>query len=139
MPDPLILSTWTFGQRANEAAWPILASKGSSLDAVEAACKDAELDPSNHTVGLSGYPDRDGQVSLDASIMLSPSQCGSVCALRKYVHAISVARRVMEKTNHVLLAGEGAALFAREQGFKPQELVTAQSKAAWEEWRRTKP
>jgi isoaspartyl peptidase/L-asparaginase-like protein (Ntn-hydrolase superfamily) len=139
MPDPLILSTWTFGQRANEAAWPILASNGSSLDAVEAACKDAELDPSNHTVGLAGYPDRDGHVTLDASIMLSPSQCGSVCALKGYVHAISVARRVMEKTNHVLLAGEGAALFAREQGFKHQDLLTLQSKSAWEQWRNAKP
>jgi isoaspartyl peptidase/L-asparaginase-like protein (Ntn-hydrolase superfamily) len=139
MPEALILSTWTFGQRANEAAWPILASKGSSLDAVEAACKDAELDPSNHTVGLSGYPDRDGNVSLDASIMLSPSECGSVCALKGYVHAISVARRVMEKTNHVLLAGEGAALFAREHGFGEQDLLTGPAKDAWEKWRQAKP
>jgi isoaspartyl peptidase/L-asparaginase-like protein (Ntn-hydrolase superfamily) len=139
MPDVLILSTWTFGQRANRAAWPILASGGSSLDAVETACRDAELDPSNHTVGLGGYPDRDGHVSLDASIMLSPARCGGVCALRGYVHAISVARRVMEKTNHMLLAGEGAAQFAREQGFKRQELLTDDANDAWETWRRARP
>src|SRR3954466_7154602 len=101
MTKPIILSTWSFGTRANAAAWPILLSGGAALDAVEAACRDAESDLDNHTVGIGGYPDRDGTVSLDASIMLAPSRCGSVAAVRKFAHPISIARKVMEQTPHV--------------------------------------
>lgn len=132
---PLILSTWSFGQRANRAAWPILAAEGSSLDAVEAACRDAEADLDSHTVGVGGYPDRDGEVTLDASIMLSPSRCGAVAAIRRFAHPISIARRVMEQTRHILLAGEGADAFALEQKFEPTELLTDDARAAWDRWR----
>src|SRR4051812_28989725 len=136
MPDkPLILSTWTFGQRANHAAWPILERGGTSVDAVEAACRDAESDPDNHTVGLGGYPDRSGRVTLDASIMLAPGRCGAVAGVRNFVHAISIARRVMDRTPHVLLVGDGAESFAREQGFEPAELLTDEARAAWEKWK----
>jgi N4-(beta-N-acetylglucosaminyl)-L-asparaginase len=139
MPDPLILSTWSFGKRANAAAWPILASSGSALDAVETACRDAEDDLSNHTVGVGGYPDRDGNVSLDASIMLSPKQRGAVAAVRRFAHPVSIARRVMQRTPHVLLAGEGAEQFAREQGFEETQLLTDQARRAWEEWKKATP
>jgi isoaspartyl peptidase/L-asparaginase-like protein (Ntn-hydrolase superfamily) len=135
MPSPVILSTWSFGVRANAAAWPILASGGSSLDAVEAACRDAEDDLNNHTVGVGGYPDRDGDVSLDASIMLSPSRCGAVAAIRQFAHPVTIARRVMENTRHILLAGSGAEVFALEQGFEPTTLVTPEARGAWEKWR----
>jgi isoaspartyl peptidase/L-asparaginase-like protein (Ntn-hydrolase superfamily) len=135
MTKPLILSTWTFGKRANDAAWPALSTGGSALDAVETACRDAESDLENHTVGVGGYPDRDGTVSLDASIMLSPSRCGAVAAVRRFPHPISIARKVMERSPHVLLAGEGADDFAESLGFTPQPLQTDESYAAWKKWR----
>lgn len=135
MQGPIILSTWTFGKEANAAAWPALSKGGSALDAVEAACRHAESDPKNHTVGLGGYPDRDGNVSLDASIMLAPNRCGSVAAVRRCLHPTSLARRVMEKATHILLAGEGADLFAVEQGLQHQELLTPESRDAWLKWK----
>ncbi len=135
--EPIILSTWSFGQRANAAAWPILQSSGSSLDAVEAACRDAESDLTNHTVGKGGYPDASGQVSLDASIMLSPSRRGAVGCVRNFEHPISIARAVMEKTDHVMLVGDGAEEFARQQKLETTTLLTEPAKAAWEKWRLT--
>src|SRR5258708_4572484 len=119
----LILSTWTFGQRANQAAWPVLARNESSLDAVEIACRDAESDLSNQTVGKGGRPDASGEVSLDASIMLSPARHGAVAYIRQFEHPISIARAVMERTPHVLLFGDGAERFALAQGFEPTELL----------------
>jgi L-asparaginase/N4-(beta-N-acetylglucosaminyl)-L-asparaginase len=135
MPDPIVLSTWSFGARANAAAWPHLSGgSASSLDAVEQACRACEADPQVMSVGLGGYPDQAGEVSLDASIMLSPSRCGSVCYVRRFMHPISIARLVMEKTPHTMLAGEGAERFARLHGMTPAELLTGQSRAAWRQW-----
>ncbi len=125
MVEPILLSTWTFGQRANAAGWPCLtAAKPSSLDAVEHACRASEADPQVMSVGLGGYPDRSGEVTLDAAIMRSPSQCGSVCCVRRFMHPVSIARLVMEKTPHVLLAGDGADRFAKLQGMTPADLLT---------------
>jgi isoaspartyl peptidase/L-asparaginase-like protein (Ntn-hydrolase superfamily) len=135
--EPIILSTWSFGQRANAAAWKILASGGSSLEAAEAACRDAESDVTNHTVGKAGYPDASGRVSLDASIMLSPSQRGAVAFVRNFEHPISIARAVMEKTDHVMLVGDGAEEFARQHGFEPTTLLTDEAKTTWEKWRQS--
>src|SRR3954453_21291848 len=120
----LILSTWSFGQRANRAAWPALANTGSSLDAVEIACRDAESDLTNHTVGKGGRPDASGQVSLDASIMLSPAKRGAVAYVRRFEHPVSIARKVMDATPHVLLVGDGAEQFALKHGFQPADLLT---------------
>ena len=131
----IILSTWSFGQRANRAAWPTLANNGSSLDAVEIACRDAESDLSNHTVGKGGRPDASGRVSLDASIMLSPARRGAVAFVRRFEHPISIARAVMEHSPHVLLAGDGAEEFAIEHGFSPTELLTEEMRLEWESWR----
>lgn len=119
---------------AVEAGWGKLQQTGQALDAVEAGCNACEDDPENHTVGYSGYPDRSGRVSLDASIMQSPGRCGSVCFVRKYAHVASIARRVMEQTEHVMLAGDGAEAFAASQGFTERELLTPEAKAAWEKW-----
>lgn len=135
MTSPLILSTWSFGKRANAAGWKVLSDNGSSLDAVEAACRDAEGDLDNHTVGIGGFPDRDGTVSLDASIMLSPSRCGAVAAVRRFGHPISIARKVMEQSPHVMLAGQGADDFAAAMGFTPEKLETEEALAAWRKWR----
>jgi N4-(beta-N-acetylglucosaminyl)-L-asparaginase len=132
-----IVSTWDFGAAANTAAFARLKAGGSLLDAVEAGVKVAEADPKNHSVGYGGYPDRDGHVTLDAVIMDDAGRMGAVAALEDTVHAISVARRVMEKTPHTLLVGEGATRFAREQGFPKQNLLTPESEAAWRRWLET--
>jgi N4-(beta-N-acetylglucosaminyl)-L-asparaginase len=131
---PLVVSTWDFGVPANKAAWAVLSTGGRSLDAVEAGVRVPEADSSNHTVGRAGYPDRDGHVTLDASIMDEFGNCGAVAAMEFIAHPISVARRVMEKTPHVLLVGEGATQFAVEQGFAREQLLTPQSREAWQKW-----
>jgi N4-(beta-N-acetylglucosaminyl)-L-asparaginase len=133
----LIVSTWDFGAAANAAAFLRLSAGGSLLDAVEAGAMVPEADPENHSVGYSGYPDRDGHVTLDAVIMDDAGHSGAVAALEDTVHAISVARRVMEKTPHTLLVGEGATRFAREQGYPQQKLLTPDSEAAWKKWLET--
>ncbi|QNN24510.1 N(4)-(beta-N-acetylglucosaminyl)-L-asparaginase [Planctomycetales bacterium ZRK34] len=130
----IVLSTWSFGAIANAAAWPILSNGGQALDAVEAGCRAVEADPMVQSVGYGGRPDRSGQVSLDASIMLSPSQCGSVCYVRRHMHAATIARLVMQRTQHVMLAGEGADRFAESQGMQPCELLTEKARRAWLDW-----
>jgi N4-(beta-N-acetylglucosaminyl)-L-asparaginase len=136
-PGAIVVSTWDFGVAANQAAWEVLRTGGWALDAVEAGARVPEADLKNHSVGRAGYPDRDGHVSLDASIMDEAYRCGAVAALEHIAHPISVARLVMEKTPHVLLVGEGALQFALEQGFKKEELLTPESRAAWRDWLKT--
>ncbi|HWL87052.1 MAG TPA: isoaspartyl peptidase/L-asparaginase, partial [Polyangiaceae bacterium] len=134
---PIVLSTWNFGQPANEAAWKILSAGGRALDAVEAGVRVPEADPKITTVGYGGAPDRDGHVTLDASIMDEEGNCGAVAALEHIMHPISVARLVMEKTPHVFLAGEGALQFALENGFTKENLLTPESEKAWKAWQKT--
>jgi N4-(beta-N-acetylglucosaminyl)-L-asparaginase len=131
---PRVVSTWDFGVAANQAAWQVLSRGGGVLDAVEAGARVPEADPKNHSVGRAGYPDRDGRLTLDASIMDGNGDCGAVAALEHIAHPISVARRVMEKTPHVLLVGDGALQFALEQGFPKEDLLTPESEQAWKEW-----
>ena len=133
-PGARVVSTWDFGVPANQAAWAVLSTGGRALDAVEAGARVPEADLKNHSVGRAGYPDRDGHVSLDASIMDGDGSCGAVAALEHIAHPISVARQVMEKTPHVLLVGNGALQFALEQGFTREELLTPESEQAWHEW-----
>jgi N4-(beta-N-acetylglucosaminyl)-L-asparaginase len=133
---PVVICTWDF-HRASERAWELLQQGRSALDAVEAGVMVEEADPGNQTVGLGGRPDRDGHVTLDACIMDARGNCGAVMGLEGYVHAVSVARKVMEETPHVILVGEGAGQFAREQGFEPRELLTEASRKAWLEWKKT--
>ncbi len=131
---PLVISTWNHGLAANEAAWKIIKSGGTSLDAAEHGVKVTEADPSNGSVGIGGRPDRDGRVTLDACIMNEKGDCGSVACLEHIIHPISVARLVMEKTPHVMLVGEGALMFALSQGFQKQNLLTPESEAEWKAW-----
>jgi N4-(beta-N-acetylglucosaminyl)-L-asparaginase len=131
---PRVCSTWDFGVAANQAAWKVLAAGGRALDAVEQGVRVTEADLRNHSVGRAGYPDRDGRVTLDASIMDEHGNCGAVAAIEHIAHPISVARRVMERTPHVLLVGDGALQFALEQGFPREELLTPESETAWHEW-----
>ena len=131
---PLVIATWNDGVAANQAAWQILSKNGAALDAVEAGVRVTEASQ-NCCVGLGGNPDRDGIVTLDACIMDHRFNCGSVAALERILHPISVARAVMEKTPHVLLVGEGAQQFAVAQGFplQPQQL-SPDAEQAYREW-----
>lgn len=129
--DPIVISTWN-NREANEAAWKVLQEGGPALDAVEAGARIPEQDPDDHSVGLGGWPDREGHVTLDACIMDHGGHCGSVAFLEDIVHPVSVARKVMEETDHVMLVGEGARLFALSQGFEPQDLLTDEAREFWE-------
>lgn len=134
---PVVISTWDSGMAVNAEAWKVLHSKGSALDAVEAGARYIETIASC-CVGLMGYPDRDGIVTLDACIMDHNSNCGGVAGLEKIKHPISVARKVMEKTPHVLLVGNGAQQFAVENGF-PLETgeLSEDAKKAYANWLKT--
>jgi isoaspartyl peptidase/L-asparaginase-like protein (Ntn-hydrolase superfamily) len=131
---PAFISTWNHGLPANYIASKVLESGGSIVDAVEKAVMAIENDPKNTSVGIGGYPDRDGFVTLDASIMGPDSNAGSVCFLQGIKHPISVARMVMEDTPHVMLAGDGALQFALENGFEKENLLTEDSEKAWQKW-----
>ncbi len=131
---PVVISTWNHGVPANEEAWKVLSAGGKALDAVEQGVRTAEANPEIQTVGLGGFPDREGNVTLDACIMDHNSNCGSVSFLQHIKHPISVARKIMEETPHIMLTGEGALQFALEQGFEKEELLTPESKKAYEEW-----
>lgn len=135
---PVVISTWEFGVKANAEAWKVLSNKGRALDAVEAGVKIPEADPNERSVGYGGRPDRDGNVTLDACIMDEFSNIGSVACLENIVHAISVARAVMEKTPHTMLVGPGALEFALSQGFKKTNLLTKESEEEWRQWLNTR-
>lgn len=134
LKQPIVVSTWEHGMPANAAAWQVLMSGGTALDAVEQGVRVPEADPNVRTVGLGGYPDASGEVTLDACIMDHQMNCGAVAYLKRIKHPISVARKVMEQTSHVMLVGEGAQQFAKAQGFVEENLLTEQSKADWQQW-----
>ena len=131
---PIIISTWNHGLPCNDIGWAIINKGGSALDAVEKGVMVVESDPTGTSVGLGGAPDRDGHVTLDACIMDDKHNCGGVAFLENIEHPISVARKVMEDTPHVLLVGEGAYEFAREKGFEHKNLLTEESKKRYEKW-----
>jgi len=132
---PLFISTWNHGLAANAEAWKTLEAGGSILDAVEAGVKIPEADPEVSSVGYGGFPDAEGHVTLDACIMGPDGNAGSVTYLQEIMHPISVARRVMEKTPHVILSGAGALKFAEDQGFKRENLLTDNMQKEWEAWK----
>jgi N4-(beta-N-acetylglucosaminyl)-L-asparaginase len=117
---PVVISTWDAGLAANKGAWEVLGSGGRALDAVEKGVMVTEASQSC-CVGLGANPDRDGFVTLDACIMDEFANCGSVAFLERIKHPVSVARRVMEKTPHVMLVGSGAQQFAVAEGFPLEE------------------
>lgn len=131
---PRVLSTWNHGLAANEAAWKIMERNGTALDAVEKGVRVTESDPKNRSVGLGGLPDANGLVTLDACIMDQSFNCGSVSFLQNIENPISVARKIMEDTPHVMLSGKGAYDFAIQKGFKHKNLLTLEAKLAWEKW-----
>lgn len=135
---PLVLSTWAHGLPANRKALEVLSASGAgctALDAVESGCKVVELDCPDMTVGLGSRPDRDGVVTLDASIMVGDGRAGAVACVRGVVHPVSLARLVMERTPHVLLVGEGAEQFARESGLEIRvPSLTPDAERQWRTW-----
>lgn len=129
-----ILSTWDSGYQVNLEAWKVINKQGTALDAVEQAGIHVENEISC-CVGLGGNPDRDGKVTLDACIMDHRFQCGSVSFLERIKHPVSLARRVMEKTPHVMLVGKGAQKFAIEEGFPlEKEELSPDAKKNYENW-----
>ncbi|MEM7380157.1 MAG: N(4)-(beta-N-acetylglucosaminyl)-L-asparaginase [Bacteroidota bacterium] len=133
---PRVIATWDV-PNATAKAWEVLKEGGASLDAVEQGVMMEEADVNNQSVGKGGRPDRDGNVTLDACIMDKDSNCGAVVYLQNITHAVSVARKVMEETPHVMLAGKGAEQFAYENGFEKEDLLTEASKKEWLEWKKT--
>lgn len=133
---PIVICTWDF-HNASAKAWSVLKEGGSALDAVEQGVMVEEGDAENQTVGLGGRPDRDGNVTLDACIMDKDGNCGAVLCLQNIEHPVSVARKVMEATPHVMLTGKGAEQFAYEMGFQKTSLLTEKSKLEWLDWKKT--
>jgi N4-(beta-N-acetylglucosaminyl)-L-asparaginase len=134
--NPVVIATWNV-PNATAKAWELLQAKKTALDAVEQGVMIEEADINNQSVGKGGRPDRDGKVTLDACIMDKEGNCGAVVYLQNITHAVSVARKVMEDTPHVMLAGKGAEQFALENGFTAEDLLTDASKAAWLKWQKT--
>jgi N4-(beta-N-acetylglucosaminyl)-L-asparaginase len=133
-PNGLIITTWDAGINANKAAWKIINKNGKAIDAVEAGVKVTELEK-NCCVGLNGRPDKDGFVTLDASIMDDKNKCGAVAMLQNIKHPISVARAVMEKSPHVLLVADGAFQFAMQHGFKKENSrLEKESEKEYRKW-----
>ena len=133
---PVVISTWNHGIAANAEAWKVLQKGGSALDAVEKGVRVTESDLTNRSVGIGGMPDRDGHVTLDACIMDHDSRCGAVGFLEGIAHPISVARAVMEKTQHVMLVGAGAKKFALENGFETIKTPIPEVKKEYEKWKK---
>jgi N4-(beta-N-acetylglucosaminyl)-L-asparaginase len=133
MPEPMVLATWSFGEIAVRAALPLLAQGRSALDAALAGAQAVEDDPAVSSVGYGGVANSVGDVSLDACVMEGRTLgSGAVAGVENIRHAAALARRVMEKTPHLFLVGEGAKLFAVQQGFPLESLHTPESVAAWE-------
>lgn len=142
MPDtplkgqPVVISTWEAGLDANVGAWNVLSRGGRALDAVEKGVMVTEASQSC-CVGLGGNPDREGFVTLDACIMDELANCGSVAFLERIKHPVSVARRVMEKTPHVMLVGSAAQQFAVSEGFPLEEQkLSSEAQKAYNSWLR---
>src|SRR5437588_6600132 len=136
MPDHLVIATWPFGMTAVKTAAPLLRQGKPALDAALAGAQAVEDDPKVTSVGYGGLPNAIGTVQLDACVMDGKTlACGGVAAVENVRHVAALARRVMEKTPHVLLVGEGARLFALQQGFPLECLHTPESVAAWEKGR----
>ena len=131
--NPVIITTWNYPS-ANEAAIKTLNNNGNAMDAAEAGCRVLEADEKNIYIGIGSLPDEIGKVTLDSCVMDSNGNCGSVAFLQNIVHPVSVARKVMEETKHVMLVGEGARKFAISKGFKQRNLLTKESRKAWRDW-----
>lgn len=131
---PLVINTWPF-RNAAVAAWSTLQSGGSALDAVEKGCARCEMEQCDGSVGYGGSPDESGETTLDAMIMNGDTmEVGAVANLRRIKNAIGVARAVMERTDHTMLVGESASVFAENMGFVAEDLTTNKSMNIFSQW-----
>ena len=136
--NPIILCSRgeQWGRKVLKPGWDILRKNGKLLDAIEKSANVTELDPNDTSVGYGGLPNEDGVVQLDAQIMNgSDHNCGSVACLEGIKTPCSVARLVMERTDHIHLVGKGAQDFARMHGFKVENLLTESTRKIWVEWK----
>ncbi|OGU56396.1 MAG: hypothetical protein A2V66_06145 [Ignavibacteria bacterium RBG_13_36_8] len=133
---PLVVSTWDFGIKTNQKALDMLLNGSSSLDSIEQGIRIIEDDPTINSVGYGGLPDEDGIVTLDALIMDWEGNAGAVAFLQNIKNPISVAKLVMQTTNHVMIVGEGAKKFFLANGFKEKNLLTEEARKQWLEWKR---
>ena len=134
---PVIITTHNF-PKANAAAVKVLNKYGSSMDAAEAGCNAIEADEKNSNAGIGSLPDERGRVTLDSCVMDSSGNCGSVAFLQNIVHPVSVARKVMEDTKHVMLVGKGAKKFAISKGFRHTNLLTKDARNSWRKWQKNR-
>ncbi len=133
---PISISTWDTTD-ANGKSGQLLDLGRPALDAIISGVAVEEENVENTTVGIGATPDRDGNVTLDACVMSSEGDYGAVMAVENIVNVAALARKVMEETPHVILAGRGAEEFAYDQGFKKEQLLTEASEARWKEWLKT--
>ena len=133
---PIAVCTWAFS-KANETAGKALSSGKKALDAAIEGVEIEEENLKNTTVGKGGAPDREGNVTLDACVMDSNGDCGAVVYVNTITNVAALAKKVMEDTPHVILAGEGAEEFGYSQGFEKENLLTEESRLAWEEWKKS--
>jgi N4-(beta-N-acetylglucosaminyl)-L-asparaginase len=132
---PVIISSAN-GVNALQKGMDILKSGGDTLDAVVAAVTVVEDDPNDDSVGYGGLPNEEGVVELDASVMHGPThRCGSVASVQKIKNVSRLAKTVMERTNHVMIVGEGARRFAAAEGFEELNLLTEHSRMIWLAWK----
>jgi N4-(beta-N-acetylglucosaminyl)-L-asparaginase len=132
---PLVISSEN-GVNACKRAMELLKAGGDPVDAVVAGVNLVEDDPEDHSVGYGGLPNEDGVVELDACVMHGPThKAGAVAALQNIRNPSSVARVVMQRTDHVLLVGAGALRFAKAHGFKEEDLLTDEARRMWLEWK----
>tara|TARA_B100001758_G_scaffold93981_1_gene80256 strand:+ start:138 stop:1178 length:1041 start_codon:yes stop_codon:yes gene_type:complete len=125
-----------WGEKVLKPGWDILTNNGKLLDAIEVSSNVTELDPEDTSVGYGGLPNEHGVVQLDASIMYGPTHnCGSVAALEGIKTPCSVARLVMERTDHIHIVGKGAQNFAKLHGFKVENLLTEKARKIWLSWK----
>lgn len=134
---PVIITTWNLPE-ANLEGLKVLNNYGTSMDAAEAGCRAIEADKKYNSVGIGSLPDETGRVTLDSCVMDSVGNCGAVAFLENIVHPVSVARKVMEDTKHVMLVGNGAKKFAISKGFKQTNLLTKEAQKAWRKWKKNK-
>ena len=135
LSSPVVISSGN-GLRATERAADMILRGADTLDAVIAGVNIVEEDPEDMTVGYGGLPNEDGVVELDSCVMHGPTcRAGAVAALRNVKTPSRVAQLVMERTDHVMLVGEGALRFARAHGFKEVNLLTDEARKVWLEWK----
>lgn len=132
---PVLISSWN-GSPATRRAVELARAGTPMLEAIVAGVSLVEDDPDELSVGYGGLPNEDGVVELDAAVMDGPRhRAGAVAGLRGVRHVSRVALEVMRRTDHTLLVGEGALKFARQVGFREEDLMTEKSRAAYLAWK----